>query len=134
MTRAACSDRIAGWCLKRAQRARHASLSAFLRDIVFRITFAGHRQGVYSRVADNRAIKSQLEESEHANGDSLERSDQANRMTMSSDEAGLPEREAKLAAASAAQQRVIKRAWKLKLSAERVGEAEKRAKNLTNWR
>ena len=46
-------------------------------------------------------------------------------MTMSSDEAGLPERAARLEAASAAQQRVIKRAWKLKLSAERLVEAEK---------
>jgi hypothetical protein len=30
-------------------------------------------------MAENRAIKSQLKESEHAKGDSLERSDQANR-------------------------------------------------------
>jgi hypothetical protein len=55
-------------------------------------------------------------------------------MTMPSDEAGLPEREAGLAAASAAQQRVIKRAWKLKLSAKRLSEADKRAKNSTKRR
>ena len=55
-------------------------------------------------------------------------------MAMSSDEADLPEHEARLAAASAAQQRVIKRAWKLKLGAERLGEAEKRAKNSTKRR
>lgn len=41
-------------------------------------------------------------------------------MAMSSDEAGLREREARLVAASAAKQRVIKRAWKLKLRAERL--------------
>ena len=52
-------------------------------------------------------------------------------MAMSSDEAVLSECESSLAAASAAQQRVIKRAWKLKLSAERLVEAEKRAKNST---
>jgi hypothetical protein len=55
-------------------------------------------------------------------------------MAMSSDEAGLPESEARLSAASAAQQRVIKRAWKLKLSAERLVEAEKRATNSTKKR
>ena len=55
-------------------------------------------------------------------------------MAMSSDEAGLPEREARLEAPSAAQQRVIKGAWKLKLGAERLGEAEKRAKNSTKRR
>ena len=59
-------------------------------------------------------------------------------MAMSSDEAGLPEREAGLAAASAAQQRVIKRAWKLKLSAERLSEAEQASqefneKEITHW-
>ena len=52
-------------------------------------------------------------------------------MAMSSDEAGIPEYEARVAAASAAQQRAIKSAWKLKLSAERLSEAEKRAKNST---
>jgi hypothetical protein len=52
-------------------------------------------------------------------------------MAMSADEADLPESEARLAAGSAAQQRVIKRAWKLKLSAERLVEAEKRATNST---
>jgi hypothetical protein len=48
---------------------------------------------------------------------------------MSSDEAGLPGREARLAAASAEEQRVIKKAWKLKLRADRLVEAEKRAKD-----
>lgn len=43
-------------------------------------------------------------------------------MWMPSDETPLSEREASLAAASAAQQRVIKRAWKLKLAAERLKE------------
>jgi hypothetical protein len=52
-------------------------------------------------------------------------------MAMSSDEAGFSECESSLAAASAAQQRVIKRAWKLKLSAGRLVEAEMRAKNST---
>ena len=56
------------------------------------------------------------------------------RMAMSSDEAGLPEPEAGLATASAAQQRVIKREWKLKLSAEHLSEAEKRAQNSTRRR
>lgn len=50
---------------------------------------------------------------------------------MSSDEARLPELEASLAAASAEKQRVIKRAWKLKMSAGRLAEAEKRALNST---
>jgi len=53
---------------------------------------------------------------------------------MSSDEAGLPEREARLAAASAEEQRVIKRAWNLKLRADRLVDAEKRAKNSTKRR
>jgi hypothetical protein len=55
-------------------------------------------------------------------------------MAMPSDEAGLSECEANLAAASTSQQRVIKRAWKLKLSAERLVEAEKRATNSTKRR
>ena len=50
---------------------------------------------------------------------------------MSSDEAGLPECEASLAAASAEKQRVIKRVWKLKLRADRLAEAEKPVKNST---
>lgn len=44
-----------------------------IRVVVFCITMAGRRHGVYSRVAENRAIKSLLKESEHAKGDSLER-------------------------------------------------------------
>ena len=54
--------------------------------------------------------------------------------SMSSDEAGLPEREASLAAAPAEKQRVIKTAWKLKLRADRLVEAERRAKNSTKRR
>ena len=50
---------------------------------------------------------------------------------MSSDEAGIPEREASLAAASVEEQRVIKKAWKLKLRADRLVEAEKRARSST---
>ena len=50
---------------------------------------------------------------------------------MSSDYAGLPEREASLAVASAEEQRVIKEAWKLKLRADRLVEAEKRARSST---
>ena len=48
---------------------------------------------------------------------------------ISSDEMSLPESEASLATASAEKQRVIKRVWKLKLRADRLVEAEKRAKN-----
>jgi hypothetical protein len=61
-------------------------------------------------------------------------------MAMSSDEADLPEHEARLAAASADVQRVVKRAWKLRLEAQRLKElgvyrlveTEKPAKNSTN--
>jgi|HubBroStandDraft_1064217.scaffolds.fasta_scaffold1140305_2 hypothetical protein len=52
-------------------------------------------------------------------------------MAMSQDKAGIPEFEADLAAASIEKQRVIKRVWRLKLRAERLSEAEKRAKNST---
>jgi hypothetical protein len=40
----------------------------------------------------------------------------------------------RFAAASAEEQRVIKRAWKLKLRADRLVEAERRAKNSTKRR
>jgi len=50
-----------------------------IRVVVFCITMAVRRHWVYSRVDENRAIKSQPKESEHAKGDSLEKSDQANR-------------------------------------------------------
>jgi hypothetical protein len=50
---------------------------------------------------------------------------------ISSDEMSVPEWEASLATASAEKQRAIKRAWKLKLRADRLVEAEKRAKNST---
>ena len=51
--------------------------------------------------------------------------------SMSSDVGSLPEREAKLAAASAAQKRVVKRAWNLKLRFEQLVEAKKRARKST---
>ena len=53
---------------------------------------------------------------------------------MSTDGTDLHEREVSLAAASAEKQRVIKTAWKLKLRADRLVEAERRAKNSTKRR
>jgi hypothetical protein len=77
-------------------------------------------------VAENRAIKSQVKKVSMSKEILSKEQIKQIAMAMSSDEAGLAEREAGLAAASAAQQRVIKRAWKIKLSAERLSEADKR--------
>jgi hypothetical protein len=50
---------------------------------------------------------------------------------MSSDEAGLPECEASIEAASDEKQQVIKSAWKLKLRADRLVGAKKQAESST---